>query len=466
MKKFELFFVFIKLPLDYLLIVLAGFTAYALRFTDFITSIKPVLFNLPWDNYWPAVFATAGVWVVIFALAGLYQPNPNKKLVPELNSIFFACAVGFATITVYVFFTLQKFDSRFLVLAGWIFAFIYVALGRILIRIIKMGFYKLDIGRRRVIIIGRENIATIIQEFLNNKKGLGYKVVGNYKNFTPDIRKKHPDEIIFTNPKSNEIEVLQAIDFANEHHITFKYSADLFATISANMAMSTMAGVPIIEIKRTPLDGWGKISKRIFDIIVSVIILIITSPICLLVSIFILIETGRPIIYKNKRVGIKGKEFYTLKFRSMRQEHSTGEKFGGAAALKKEQELIKQFSIKEGPIYKIKDDPRITKVGKFIRKWSLDELPQFWNVIRGEMSVIGPRPHQPREVAQYEKHHKAVLTIKPGITGLAQISGRSNLSFEEEVKLDIFYIEHWTLLLDLFILFKTPFVVVRKKGAL
>jgi lipopolysaccharide/colanic/teichoic acid biosynthesis glycosyltransferase len=144
----------------------------------------------------------------------------------------------------------------------------------------------------------------------------------------------------------------------------------------------------------------------------------------------------------------------------------TGEQFGasGEAALQKEAQLI-ATSAKTGPVYKIKSDPRVTPVGRFIRRYSLDELPQFFNVLIGQMSLVGPRPHQPREVSQYQKHHKIVLAIKPGITGLAQISGRADLDFEDEVRLDTFYIEHWSWFTDLIILLKTPATVFKKTGA-
>ena len=152
----------------------------------------------------------------------------------------------------------------------------------------------------------------------------------------------------------------------------------------------------------------------------------------------------------------------------MYQKDSTGVQFGesGKKAEKKEKELIKKKSVRKGPIYKIKDDPRVTPFGRFIRRWSIDELPQFFNVIMGNMSIVGPRPHQPREVAKYEKHHKKVLTLKPGITGFPQISGRSDLSFEEEVRLDVLYIEKWSLFTDLIIFIKTPFVLFKKRKAL
>lgn len=472
MKKFELTFAFLQLPLDYLTIVLAGITAYALRFASFAKSIRPVLFNLPWHKYWPLVLITALGWVIIFALAGLYNTNPNRKLAKDLTRAVLACSTGFAGITIYVFFTLQKFDSRFLVLAGWILATAFVCLGRIAMAGLKMLLRHNGIGLRQTVIIGAEAIAAQIKNAFAAKPGLGYALAGNYQYFNnetkKEILKNKPDEIIFTNPKASEEEALSAIDFAKENHITFKYSADLFATISTNMAVSTIGGVPIIELRLTRLTGWGRIIKRTFDIIASVSLIIIFSPVFLLAAIIILLETGRPIIYKNERVGQEDKNFFAYKFRSMFQKYCTGAQFGseGANALKTEAELIARQSIKSGPVYKIKNDPRITPFGRLIRRWSIDELPQFFNVLKGNMSLVGPRPHQPREVQKYPKRHKIILAIKPGVTGLAQISGRSDLTFEDEAKLDTFYVENWSLFLDFIILIKTPFVVLRKKGAM
>lgn len=474
MKKLELFLAFIQLPLDYILLILAGFTAYSLRFTEVMTSIRPVIFQLTWESYWPLVVLTALGWLVIFALAGLYHTNPNRKLLKDLRRLIFACTTGFGAITIYVFFTMQKFDSRFLVLVSWALAIIYVSLGRILMRGLKTLLYKNSVGLRKTIIIGSEKIAQEIAEFLKQRKGLGYQVIKIYDHFNSKIaeiimidKKNKPDEIIFTDPKANEQAALEAINFANENHITFKYSADLFATVSTNMVVGTLAGVPIIELQRTRLSGWSSILKRIFDILVSLVLIIFFSPLFLLITLLILIENGRPVIYKNERVGQAGAKFFTYKFRSMYKKHCTGTQFGeqGLAALKQEEELIKTQSVKNGPVYKIKDDPRVTKIGRLIRAWSLDELPQFFNVLKSDMSLVGPRPHQPREVDKYKRQHKVVLTIKPGITGLSQISGRSDLSWEEEIKLDTFYIENWSLLIDLIILIKTPFIVLLRKGA-
>lgn len=471
MKRFELSFTFAQLPLDYLMLVLAGFAAFGLRHAEFVTAVRPVLFTLRWEAYWPLVLFVALGWVIIFALAGLYSTDPNRKLAWELNRLIFASSTGFAAITVYVFFTLQKFDSRFLVLAGWILAVIFVSLGRIILRLIKMYCYERGYGLRRTIIIGGETVATRIAETIADRPALGYKLLANFEKFDEAAAKMitdlRPDEIIFADPRAGEEDALRAIDYANEHHITFKYSADLFATISSNMAISTLSGIPIVELRRTRLSGWGRIFKRIMDIVGSIFFILLLSPLFLLFAILIFMETGRPIFYKNERVGKAGKKFFALKFRSMYQKDCTGAGYGkdDLAAMEKEEALIRAQSIKPGPVYKIPNDPRVTPLGRFIRRWSIDELPQFFNVLKGEMSLVGPRPHQPREVAKYQKWQRDVLTIRPGLTGLAQISGRSNLSFDEEVRLDTFYMEHWNLFLDIIIILKTPFIILRSKGA-
>lgn len=472
MKRFELFFLFLQVPIDFLMIVLSGVTAYYLRFSDTVTALRPVVFNIPWGSYWPVLVAAAAAWLVIFALSGLYSTNPNRKLAGDFTKIFLACSTGFAGITMYVFFALQRFDSRFLVAATWFFSILYVSLGRLIIRSFKALLFRHGLGLKKAVIIGSANVAGTITTTLDSEPRLGYKISSRFDHFDDTaehtLRSNLPDEIIFTDPKAHETEALRAVSFANQHHLVFKYSADLFATISTNMSVSTIAGVPIIELRHPRLTGWGKIVKRLVDIVGSLLLLIICSPALLIIAILVLIESGRPVIYKNERVGQFGKKFFTLKFRTMYQKYCTGPQFGasGVEALKTEADLIKTQNSKSGPIYKIKDDPRITPIGQVLRRLSLDELPQFWNVLTGEMSLVGPRPHQPREVVNYEKQHKILFSIKPGISGLAQISGRSNLTFEEETKLDAFYVENWSLYLDFIILIKTPFIVFKKTGSI
>jgi lipopolysaccharide/colanic/teichoic acid biosynthesis glycosyltransferase len=183
-----------------------------------------------------------------------------------------------------------------------------------------------------------------------------------------------------------------------------------------------------------------------------------------LLAIIIKLDSKGPILYLDYRTGQFGKRFLFYKFRSMLAHLCDGE---GPSATKEGNRILSELSTQvkntraNQPLHKIKNDPRVTRIGRFIRRWSLDELPQLFNVLKGDISLVGPRPHMTLETAKYESHHKKVLTIKPGISGMAQISGRSDLSFEEEIKLDTYYIENWSLALDLAILLRTPFAVIR-----
>ncbi len=469
MKRSEILLMILQVPVDYFMLVAAAVTAYALRFSDWAVSLKPVLFDLSLFDFTSIASWVALSWLVLFALIGLYRPDPNRKLSHDLTRILFACSAGLGAVAVYIMFTQELFDSRFLVAVGWVLSIVYVSFGRILIRGLKGLMYRMGIGLRRVIIIGSDSVAKTIEQTLSKRKELGFKVIGTYKTFNEDaenkMKKTKIDEMIFANPRAHEKEALRAIEACDRLHVTFKYSADVFATYSSNMIIHPVGGVPIVELRRTSLGAWGRVIKRLLDIVLSMFVIVITSPITVLSSIIILFETGFPIIYKNERVGLRGRIFYTLKFRSMFKKFSTGKQFGkaGAEAEKKEQELIKKSNTRKGPIYKIGNDPRVTGFGRFMRRWSIDELPQFFNVLGGSMSVVGPRPHQPREVNQYKDKYPHVFTLKPGITGLAQISGRSDLSFEEEMKLDILYIERWNLALDIIIFLKTPFILLKKR---
>ena len=468
MKKIELALTAILVPLDALMLLTAAITAYGFRFTEFAVGIRRVTFYLPLADYLKILFIIVPLWILIFAANGLYSIDTNQKYSNELTRIFFACTVGLAAITVYIFFRGEFFNSRFIVLAAWFGGILFVSFGRLLMRITKLILYHYGRGVRHTVLIGSGPITDRVSDIFSSQSSLGYSVIARYPIFNEKIRTEileldraqEVDEIILTNPSSSREETLTILAFAEENHFTLKYSADLFSTLAPNMRMSTIADVPLIEFRRARLDGWGKISKRVFDLIVGGLSIVIVSPIILAVAIMIASETGQPLLFKNTRIGYRGRKFSTFKFRSMFQKFCTED---NASAIKFEESLIENNNSKEGPIYKIVGDPRVTPVGRFIRRWSLDELPQLFNVVRGEMSLVGPRPHQPREVAKYSPEDRRVHAVKPGITGLAQISGRSDLSFEDEIRLDMFYIENWSVVMDLFILVKTPFAVFKKR---
>ena len=473
MKRSELFFSFLLVPLDFLMIVLAGISAYYIRYANIVQKLRPVIFDLQFNPYFKVVLFIAFLWVIIFALAGLYNINSARKLMKEAYRVVLACSTGLMLIVVLIFIRRELFDSRFIVLAGWILAIAYISMARALIRFIQHSLFKYGIGVHKIILVGNsQTTENLIYEFASQKNS-GYEVVKRLRDFSMEtaqelvefLKGKKVDEIIQSDPNLSKAEILRVYDFADEYHLTFKYAADLLGTKVLKTEVSEIAGIPIVEVKKTPLDGWGRIIKRIFDIIFSSFFITIFSPLLIIVTLLIKLDSKGPILYKNVRVGKDGTSFKLFKFRSMLIQYCTGEEYAGDDALKYERELIKEQDTKNGPVYKIANDPRLTRIGKLIRRWSIDELPQLFNVLTGNMSIVGPRPHQPREVAKYEQRHKKVLTLKPGVTGLGQISGRSDLTFEEEVKLDTYYIENWSLLLDLSIMLKTPLAVLKERKA-
>lgn len=465
MKRLELFLMVFQVPLDFLLLLAAATTAFVLRSTPYAVSIKPILFSLSLVDFLFIAIPVSAVLIGLFALHGLYTPSA-RRFAKDIINIFSATATGLAIIALYLLFTQQQFDSRFLLVISWVVAVIYIILGRLLMRGVKSLCYRFGIGLRRIVIIGSGTTKDILLQEITQNKRLGYVVVGTYDNFASSIissiKQVYPDVILYANPRSNENEALNALAFANENHIAFNYSADLFATFTANMSVHPLAGIPVVEVRRAKIEGWGKVVKRVYDILFSLFAIILFSPIFILTAVAIKIDSRGPVLFRYERIGQYGKKMKYIKFRSMIDK---------AHDLRYDPEFRKSVTDTRGwsssdPMVKFVKDPRITRVGAFIRRFSIDELPEFFLVLSGTMSVVGPRPHEIQEVEKYQAHHKALLSIKPGITGLAQISGRSDLSFEDEVRLNVLYMERWSLWLDIIICLKTPFILFKKRKAL
>jgi exopolysaccharide biosynthesis polyprenyl glycosylphosphotransferase len=468
MKKIESFFSIILVPLDFILLILAGISAYNLRFSDWWSSIRPVIFNLPFNEFFRSLVFISILWLIILAFSGLYSIRSATKLAQELKKILLACSSGLALVVIMIFFQRELFDSRFIVLVGWLIAIIYLSLTHVFVRWLQRRLFIYGIGVHKVILVGNSKTTdSLISEFARNRS-LGFEVVKRVRDFSIEtaqelsefIKTQEVDEIIQSDPNLSKVEVLRLFDFANENHLTFKYIADLLEVKVLRTEVSELFGIPIVEVKKTTLEGWGKVFKRIFDIIASGILIIIFSPLLIVTALIIVLDSQGPIFFSRRdddsfvyRVGESGVPFKYFKFRSM-VPNSDSMRYN---------ELASQNIRGDGPMVKIKDDPRVTRFGRFIRRYSIDELPELFLVFIGRMSLVGPRPHLPEEVAKYENYHKKTLTIKPGITGLAQVSGRSDLLFEEEVKLDVYYIENWSMWFDFTILFKTPLAVLKQR---
>ncbi len=464
MKRANLAFAAATVPLDYLALVGAAAAAYSLRFADAIIRQRPVAFSLPFNSYLHVVLLIALVFIAVFAMTGLYRLSP-RGIAVEASRVFLATSTSFAAVLAIAFFSRTLFESRFIMLAAWALAVIFVITGRLALRGLQRSLRAFDIGLTNVAIIGKTKSGNALRDYFTATRRHGYHVVAQTADFASAkstlLNLKHHDSldlIIAADPNLSRQEVEDIKFFTDVEHLTFAYSADLVPSGTARPIIHTFAGLPVIEVPKTPMGGWGAIYKRSFDIIVSLILIIITLPLQIIIALAIMLENPGPIFFGLHRVGQGGRTFPFLKFRTMIRD---------AHKLRFDPDFIKKYgNEREGtPLFKLHNDPRVTKVGKLLRAWSLDEIPQFYLVLSGTMSLVGPRPHLPEEVASYRPEQRQVLTIKPGITGMAQVSGRASLDFADEVRLDMYYIENWSPWLDLIILLKTPLAVFGKTGA-
>lgn len=472
MKRVNLAFAAMLVPLDYLALIAAAVTAYSLRFTNFFINLKPVQFNLTFDAYLKNVLPIALIYLVIFATAGLYAIRP-RSIADELSRIVLGCGASLAAVLAIAFFSRELFESRFIILAILGLTIAFVLIERLSIRALQRGLRVYGVGCLQLVVIGKTKSGNALVDWFNRFPRFGYRPVLHVSHFSPEVmdrikqlkRENHIDALLLANSDATKDEITNIKTFADINHLTFFYSADLFPGSSLRPLVHTLAGRPLIEVPTTPLDGWGAIYKRGFDILGALTLIVLTLPIQLLIAIVLFIEQPGSILFRrlpdgksSHRIGQGGKPFPYFKFRSMVKD---------AHKFRFDPKFIEAHdNLREGtPLFKLENDPRVTKVGKILRKYSLDEIPEFYLVLFGFMSLVGPRPHLPEEVANYRPEHRKVLTIKPGITGISQISGRANLDFDDEVRLDMYYIENWNPWRDLIILLKTPLAVIFRKGA-
>ena len=463
-KRTELLFNFLLLPIDLLMVAAAFILAYYIRS---YTEIMPVIYVWPLFEYLKFMVKIIVFWPFIFALEGLYNTRNTRKGLDEFAGIFVGVSAGIMLVVLWIFLSRSFFFSRLIIVYTWFLAIVFVTVGRRLIRGLQRYLYRYKIGVRRVAVLGDNGISEIIAGQIHGDRKLGYQLVGmitiknnckklkdfRYLGLFSDLKdiigKYRLDEVIITDTALPEKQILKIVEICKLKNVLLKVVPNLFKIISSNIDFTTFAGAPIIEYKRTSLDGWGKIAKRAFDLIFASVVLILALPLNLVIALIIKLDSKGSVLFRQERVGAEG-NFNFYKFRSM---------YDGAE--KEHNKYMKKY----GNMFKLKEDPRTTRFGKFLRRTSLDELPQFINVLKGEMSIVGPRPPMPVEVRQYSDWQKQRLGIKPGITGLWQVSGRSDISFDEWVRLDVYYIENWNPWLDLQIILRTFVAIFKKRGA-
>ena len=460
-------------------VLLAAFTvAYILR-VQYDT--RPLLSSIHAYDYLYSFLLIIPFWILIFAILGLYKPSTYNRRLLEWSKIAIGSFIGILLVIGWQYVSGHDvFPARLVAVYALIGTFTFSVVERELLRYTRSVMFRFGKGVKRVLIIGSSSATTDIAMNLADTIRSGYKIVaiaGPKKAMPANLNILHYSlvETALKDIKINRINTIIQTDLydladrnqrilsaAQTHHIEYNFIPGEAEFYSGKNNVDVFLGYPMITVHQTPLVGWGAIIKRIFDFIVSIILIIVLSPLLLVIVILQKVLNPGTVMYKNDRLSRFSKKITLYKFRTM--THLPGYDFVDASiefkAMDRE-DLVKEYEKNR----KVTDDPRVNKFGHFLRATSIDELPQIFNVLRGDLSLVGPRPIMPQEVKLARGRTALLHSVKSGVTGLWQVSGRSDLSFDERIELELFYAQNWTFWLDIKILLKTILVVLRKKGA-
>jgi exopolysaccharide biosynthesis polyprenyl glycosylphosphotransferase len=461
-------------PLVDVLLVFGSFAAaYWIRYElQWIRQVEPA-YLVPFSAYLPSVLTLVAIQVLVYWIEGAYRLDREKTLWDELYIVLRGTLIGIAAIIVIVFLATPSYHSRLIFGYTGIIILLSVGTARAVERYVTVWCRKRGLGVSRLLIVGAGEIGRSVMRTAVARPELGYKIVGfvdddperaqtdigrypalGATDNLPSVINTHDvDQVIVTLPWISHRKILDIMRQCARDNVRVRIVPDLFQMTLSRVVVEQLDGIPLLGIREPSLHHWQALFKRGIDLCMASFGLIVFSPLMLIAAVAIKMESSGPIIFEQTRLGRNQRRFTCLKFRSM---------YVGAES---QLEELRQENESTGPIFKMRDDPRQTRVGRILRRTSLDELPQLWNVLKGEMSIIGPRPPIPSEVEAYDPWHLRRLEVRPGITGLWQVSGRSDLTFDEMVLLDIYYIENWSPLLDLRILLKTVPTVLLGKGA-
>jgi exopolysaccharide biosynthesis polyprenyl glycosylphosphotransferase len=440
---------------------------------------RPLLNNIYAFDYLFSFLLIVPFWILLFAIIGLYKPSTYNRRLIEWSKIAIGSFLGILLVIGWEYISDKDlFPARLVAVYALAGSFLLIVIGREIMRFIRTLMFRYGRGTKRVLLIGSSSATKDIARSLSDTKKSGYEIIAiaGPKTVLPDDFTAHHYsrvEAALNDLELNKIRAIIQTDLyedprrnqkilsaAQSSHIDYNFIPGEAEFYSGKNIVDVFLGYPMITVYQTPLVGWGAILKRITDLLAVVI----TAPIWIIVLlVFIILQKilnpGKA-IFVSTRVGQYGKDFNVYKFRSMKEKYSGQD---AIAIFKKmgRDDLAAEYAKHR----KVLKDPRITPFGNFLRATSLDELPQIINVLKGEMSIIGPRPILPDEKVFYRNRGALLFSVKPGITGLWQVSGRSNLPFEGRVDLELYYAQNWTFWLDLRIIFKTAGVVLLGKGA-
>ncbi len=440
---------------------------------------RPLLSDVYAADYFMAFLTIVPFWILIFATLGLYNSSTYNRRLVEWGKIAIGAFIGILLVIGWEYISERAiFPARLVAAYSLGISFLLIVFEREVLRITRSILFRFGRGIQRVLVVGNSPATRDIADNLSHTVKSGFQIIAiagparlvppglDVIHFTSadtalkQLRELRITTIIQTDLYENDEKNQRVLSAAQTNHISYSFIPGDPEFYAGKNTVDVFLGYPMISVSQTPLIGWGAIAKSIFDRIIALLLIIVLSPVFLLLIILQKLLNPGPVFYISKRLSQFSKPVDLIKFRSM------SSKFGKKdAALEFEDMGRDDLAAEYRQHHKVVDDPRITRFGNFLRKTSLDELPQLFNVLRGDLSLVGPRPILPQE-AKFSRSRTALLhSVKSGVTGLWQVSGRSNLSFEERIELELFYAQNWSFWLDIKILFKTVAVVLRKKGA-
>lgn len=459
--------------IDALLINLSFVLAYWVRYDlQLFRAVDPA-FDVPYATYFPFIAIFTILLIMVYRQQGAYRLRRQLSWIDEFYAIINGTATGTIIMIVLIFLYRPAFYSRIIFLYTGLFTIFFLGVSRLIRVTILRQLHRRGVGTRRVLIIGAGEIARTVMRmvvanpecglniigFLDDdpqkaNKDIGrFKALGTLGNLAEALAAEQIEEVIITLPWQHHNKIMIIMSRCDHLNLRTRIVPDLFQMRLSHMEVEEIAGVPMIGIKEVGISGFSQFIKRMVDIVIAGMGLTLFAPLMGLLALIIKLETPGPVLFQQDRVGKNGRLFTIYKFRSM---------VDGADYQK---ESLQALNEADGPLFKIRNDPRMTRLGRLMRRLSIDELPQLYNILMGDMSLVGPRPPIPSEVEKYNDWHKRRLEIAPGLTGLSQVSGRSELSFDEMALLDIYYIENWSPALDTKILLQTIPKVIFGSGA-
>ena len=457
---------------DMILVNVAFGLAYWMRYrAQWPAALNPEHYQ-PYRVWFPVGLILTGILLLAYQLEGVYDVRRGASWLDEVYKLFSGTLIGIAVLTVLTFNVRPQFYSRLMLGYAGVLIVTLLGISRLVQGFLRAYLFRQGINVERVLVVGCGEVGRAVMGSIMARPELGYQVVGflddaptqqrnlgRFQALGPTaalpavLHQHHIDQVIVALPWQSIEKIMRIMAECERRGVEARIVPDLFQMRLNRVDVEDISGIPLIGIRDVSIRGWNRAIKRGVDVALAATGLLLTTPIMLLAALLIKWDSPGPVFFRQVRIGRDGRPFILYKFRSM---------VANAEAVQPELQTLNEAT---GPLFKIREDPRRTRVGRWLRRLSIDEIPQLWNVLKGDMSLVGPRPAIPSEVEQYQPWHRKRLLVNPGMTGLSQVSGRSELTFDEMVMLDLFYAENWSLWLDFKIILRTIPTIIVGKGA-